>query len=81
MCLLLFKRTRDTTCKGIILYSRNFNVHGMFTHILFSYKVVNGIDTSYYNISEVLYLLQKIKQKMIAHNGDNYANKIYIFRR
>jgi hypothetical protein len=36
-----------------------------------------GLDTSYNNISEVLSLLQKYKQKMISHNGDNYTNKIY----
>ena len=30
------------------------------------------LNTSYNNISEVLSLLQKYKQKMIAHNGDNY---------
>ena len=31
-----------------------------------------GLNTSYNNISEVLSLLQKYKQNMIAHNGDNY---------
>jgi len=36
-----------------------------------------GLDTSYNNISEVLSLLQKYKQKMIGHNGDNYTNKLY----
>jgi len=36
-----------------------------------------GLDTSYNNISEVLSLLQKYKQKMITHNGDNYTNKCY----
>ena len=38
-----------------------------------------GQDTSYNNISEVLSLLQKYKQKMIrsTHNGDNYTNKFY----
>ena len=36
-----------------------------------------GLDTSYSNISEVLSLLQKYKQKMIGHNGDNYTNKLY----
>ena len=36
-----------------------------------------GLDTSYDNISEVLSLLQKYKQKMITHNGDNYTNKFY----
>jgi len=36
-----------------------------------------GLDTRYDNISEVLSLLQKYKQKMIAHNGDNYTNKLY----
>ena len=36
-----------------------------------------GLDTSYNNISEVLYLLQKYKQKMIGHNFDNYTNKLY----
>ena len=36
-----------------------------------------GLDTSYNNISEVLSLSQKYKQKMIAHNGDNYTNKLY----
>ena len=36
-----------------------------------------GLDTSYDNISEVLSLLQKYKQKMITHNGDNYTNKLY----
>ena len=35
------------------------------------------MDTSYENISEVLSLLQKYKQKMITHNGDNYTNKLY----
>ena len=33
-----------------------------------------GLDTSYSNISEVLSLLQKCKQKMITHN---YTNKFY----
>ena len=36
-----------------------------------------GLDTSYNNISEVLSLLQKYKQNIIAHNGDNYTNKFY----
>ena len=36
-----------------------------------------GMDTSCNNISEVLSLLQKYKQKMIGHNGDNYTNKLY----
>ena len=36
-----------------------------------------GLDTCYDNISEVLSLLQKYKHKMIAHNGDNYTNKLY----
>jgi hypothetical protein len=36
-----------------------------------------GLDTIYNNISEVLSLLQKYKQKMIRHNGDNYTNKFY----
>ena len=36
-----------------------------------------GLDTSYDNISEVLSLLHKYKQKMITHNGDNYTNKFY----
>ena len=35
------------------------------------------LDTSYNNISEVLFLLLKYKTKMIAHNGDNYTNKLY----
>ena len=35
------------------------------------------MDTSYDNISEVLSLLQKYKQKIIVHNGDNYTNKFY----
>ena len=35
------------------------------------------MDTSYNNISEVLSFLQKYKQKMITHNGDNYTNKFY----
>ena len=34
-----------------------------------------GLDTSYDNISEVLSLLQRYKQKIIVHNGDNYTNK------
>ena len=34
------------------------------------------LDTSY-NISEVLSLLKKYKQKTIAHNGANYTNKLY----
>ena len=38
------------------------------------------LDTSYNNISEVLSLLQKYKQKMIAHNDDNYTNKLYNYR-
>ena len=29
------------------------------------------------DISEVLSLLQKYKQKMISHNGDNNTNKFY----
>ena len=36
-----------------------------------------GLDTSYNNISEVLSLLQKYKQIMITHNGDNYTNTFY----
>ena len=36
-----------------------------------------GLDTSYNNISEVISLLQKYKQKMIGHNDDNYTNKLY----
>jgi hypothetical protein len=35
------------------------------------------MDTSYCNSSEVLSILQKYKQKMIAHNSDNYTNKLY----
>jgi hypothetical protein len=35
------------------------------------------LDTSYNNIREVLSILQKYKQKMIAHNSDNYTNKLY----
>jgi hypothetical protein len=38
---------------------------------------VMGMDASYDNISEVIFLLQKYKQKMIAHNDDNYINKLY----
>ena len=38
------------------------------------------LDTSYNNISEVLSLLQKYKQKMITHNDDNYTNKLYNYR-
>jgi hypothetical protein len=34
-----------------------------------------GLDASFNNISEVLSILQKYKQKMIANNGDNYTNK------
>jgi hypothetical protein len=33
-----------------------------------------GLDTNY---SDVIFLLQKYKQKMIAHNWDNYTNKLY----
>ena len=29
------------------------------------------------NISEVLSLLQRYKQKIIVHNGNNYTNKFY----
>jgi hypothetical protein len=36
-----------------------------------------GLDTSYDNINEVLSLLQRYKQKIIVHNGDNYINKFY----
>ena len=36
-----------------------------------------GLDTSYDNISEVVSLLQRYKQKIIGHNGDNYTNKFY----
>ena len=36
-----------------------------------------GLDTSYDNISEVLSILQRYKQKRIVHNGDNYTNKFY----
>jgi hypothetical protein len=36
-----------------------------------------GLDTSYDNISEVLSLLQRYKQKITVHNGDNYTNKFY----
>jgi hypothetical protein len=38
------------------------------------------LDTSYYNISEVISFLQKYEQKMIAHNGDNYIMSITILR-
>ena len=48
-----------------------------FKHILFAKKLQMGLDTSYNNISEVLSLLQKQKQKMITHNGDNNTNKFY----
>ena len=37
-----------------------------------------GLGTGYNNISEVLSLLQKYKQKMIVHNGDNNTNKFYM---
>jgi hypothetical protein len=40
-------------------------------------KLQMGLNTNYNNITEVLSLLQKYKQKMIAHNGDNYTNKFY----
>ena len=33
--------------------------------------------TSYDNISEVRSLLQRYKQKIIVHNGDNYTNRFY----
>ena len=36
-----------------------------------------GLDTSYDNISEVLSLLQRYKQKIFVHNGDNYTNTFY----
>jgi hypothetical protein len=36
-----------------------------------------GLDTSYDNIREVLSLLQRYKQKIIVHNGNNYTNKVY----
>ena len=36
-----------------------------------------GLDTSYDNISEVLSLLQRCKQKIIVHNGDYYTIKFY----
>ena len=36
-----------------------------------------GLDTSYDNISEVHSLLQRYKQKIIVHNGDNNTNKFY----
>ena len=36
-----------------------------------------GLDTSYKHISEVISLLQKYKQKIIAHNRDNNTNKFY----
>jgi hypothetical protein len=44
---------------------------------LFAYKLQMGLDTSYDNISEVLSLLQRYKQKIIVHNGDNYTNKFH----
>jgi hypothetical protein len=37
-----------------------------------------GLDTSYDNNSEVLSLLQRYKEKIIVHNGNNYTNKFYI---
>ena len=42
-----------------------------------------GLDTSYDNISGDLSLLQRYKQKIIVHNGDNYTNILQhdIFRR
>ena len=49
----------------------------LFKHILFAYKLQMGLDTSYNNIGEVLSLLQRYKQKIIVHNGDNYTNKFY----
>jgi hypothetical protein len=33
------------------------------------------LDTSYDNISEVLSLLQRYKQKIIVHNGDRVKSK------
>jgi hypothetical protein len=36
-----------------------------------------GLDTSYDTISEVLSLLQRYRQTIIVHNGDNYTNKFY----
>jgi hypothetical protein len=36
-----------------------------------------GLDTSYDNISEVLSLSQRYKQKIIVHNGDDHTNKFY----
>jgi hypothetical protein len=36
-----------------------------------------GLDTSYDNISEELTHIQRYKQKIIVHNGDNYTNKFY----
>jgi hypothetical protein len=36
-----------------------------------------GLNTSYNNISGILSLLNKYKQNMITHNGDNYTNKFY----
>ena len=35
------------------------------------------MDTIYDNIREVLSALQRYKQKIIVHNGDNYTNKFY----
>ena len=35
------------------------------------------MSSNLFSISEVLSLLQKIFKKMIAHNGDNYTNKLY----
>ena len=36
-----------------------------------------GLNTSYDTISEVLSLLQRYRQTIIVHNGDNYTNKFY----
>jgi hypothetical protein len=45
--------------------------------MLFALKLHMGLGTSYNNISEVLFILQKYQQKMIVHNGDNNTNKFY----
>jgi hypothetical protein len=52
-----------------VIYYQKSKLLGLYVNYI--------LDTSYDNISEVLSLLQRYKQKRIVHNGDNYTNTFY----
>jgi hypothetical protein len=45
--------------------------------MLFVWKVANVIGYKLRTTSVKSFPFYKIKNKMIAHNGDNYTNKLY----